>query len=341
VHVFTPRTVVHLVPPIHSGNPTGPGKNYMVALGYPATFTERKTDWGEVVRTFLDAGTNPPNGAVIRYWLKAAPEGELTLRIRDAAGRLVRELSSEGTGSEPRLPKAAGLNRFVWNLRHAPARAVPGDVLTERALNGPVVPPGRYAVELIVGGQTHATTVEIRRDSKVTTPVADLEAACTFLLTVRDKLSEVHDAVNQIRDLRRQVEGWTSRGASLPAGAELAAGSRALLDQLAAIEQELIEPRAKADGDRLHYPTRLNVKISSLPSAVSSADFAPTRQAREVFDVLAAQADVVLARWRAILTGEVATFNALVRRLDVPAVIVPPAPAATTASPGAPSGACP
>jgi photosystem II stability/assembly factor-like uncharacterized protein len=332
-HLFAPRPVTYLVPPIHSGTPTGPGKNYMLALGYAATFTESRTETGEVVRTFLDAGTNPPNGAVITYWLKEAPAGPLTLRVRDAAGRLVRELSSEppatagpGPTPEPRLPKAAGMNRFVWNLRHTGARAVPGDVLTERSLSGPVVPPGRYAVELTVGGRTLATTLEVRRDPAVRTSQADLEAACAFLLRVRDRLSEAHDAVNRIRDARRQVDDWIRRTAGHASAAAVAEAGRPLLAALDAIEQELIEPKARADGDRLHYPARLNSKLAGVAAAVPSADAAPTRQVQEVFAGLSAELDGVLARWRALEAGDLAAFVALLRRLDVPAVLAPPPP---------------
>ena len=87
-----------------------------------------------------------------------------------------------------------------------------------------------------------------------------------------------------------------------------------------AIEQELIEPRAQVDGDRLHFPTRLNVKLAGLSSAASSADAAPTRQALEVLDELSARIDREIARWRALLDGEGAAFSELIRRADIPAV---------------------
>src|SRR5262249_32406919 len=151
-------------------------------LGYPATFTEATPAPGETVRTFLDAGSNPTNGVVVTYWLKDEPTGEVMVRFLDSGGRLVREFSSAAspTGSgngagprpsgpaEPRAPKSRGLNRFVWNLRHAPARGVPGDVLTERSLSGPVVAPGRYRVELVANGQTLSADLDVRKDPRVT-----------------------------------------------------------------------------------------------------------------------------------------------------------------------------
>jgi photosystem II stability/assembly factor-like uncharacterized protein len=331
--LFTPRTTHHLVAPIHAGNPTGPGKNYMVALGYPATFTEATPAPGETVRTFLDAGSNPPNGVVVTYSLKDEPAGEVTLRFLDGAGRLVREFSSaappsagSGNGApprasgpvEPRAPKSRGLNRFVWNLRHASARGVPGDVLTERSLSGPVVAPGRYRVELVVGGQTLGAAFEVRKDPRVAATAAELESGCAFLLRVRDKLSEAHDAVNQLRDLRKQVEDWVRRAAGHAAAAEVADAARAVAEKMRPIEQELIEPLATAEPDRLQFPARLNAKLAALQSVVSTADHPPTRQAVEVFEELAARVDQERARWRAVLDGEVAAFRALLRRHDLP-----------------------
>jgi photosystem II stability/assembly factor-like uncharacterized protein len=328
-HLFPPRPAYRLVAPIHSATPTGPGKNYMLALGYPATFTETSPAPGETVRRFLDAGTNPPNGVIVTYHLKEEPPGPVTLRFKDAGGRLVRAFSSEpatNAAREPRVAKSAGMNRFVWNMRHADARAVPGDVLTERNLSGPVVPPGRYQVELTVDGQTLNAGFEIRTDPQVRASQAELDAQCAFLLRVRDKVSEVHDAINQLREVRRQVEDWVRRMSGHPAEAEVTEAGRRIVTATGAIEQELIEPRAQADGDRLHFPTRLNVKLTSVTNVASTADAAPTRQAVEVLDELSARVDHELGRWRSLRDGDVAAFNALIRRLDLPAVAAPVSP---------------
>jgi hypothetical protein len=316
---------VYLVPPLHSGSPTGPGKNYMLALGYAATFTESKTPTGETPRSLLDAGSNPPNGASVNFWLRQAPAGPVWLRFRDAEGRLVREVSSEpdptpGAPPEPCVPKAAGLNRYVWNLRHAPARGVPGDCFTERSLAGPVVPPGRYSVELEVGDTTLTAPLEVGRDPKVRASAAELAAACAFQLRVRDKLSETHDAVNQMREVRGQIETWIRWASGHDSAAEVAAVGRRAVARIDELETLLIEPRAKVDGDRLHYPARLNAKLAAVPAVVSSADAAPTRQVALVFEQLAGQADAAIARWRSAQAVEVEAFRALVRRLDLPPV---------------------
>jgi photosystem II stability/assembly factor-like uncharacterized protein len=326
VHLFPPRPAYRIVPPIFSTSPTGPGKNYMLALGYPATFTESSPASGETMRRFLDAGTNPPDGLVVTYHLKETPPGEVTLRFLDASGNLVRAFSSEGnangpeTSRERRVPRAAGMNRFVWNLRYPDARAVPGDLGTERSLTGPVVPPGAYEVELVAGEHRARARFEVRTDPRVTASREDLEAQCTLLLQIRDRLSETHDAINRMRDLRQQVEGWIRRASDLPVAGEIARAGQALIARIEAIEQELIERRLQADGDRLHFPARLNAKLAALSSVVASGDTAPARQAVEVFQELSARIEAELERWRAVLRDDVPAFQALLASRDVPAL---------------------
>ena len=217
------------------------------------------------------------------------------------------------------------MNRFVWNMRHADARGVPGDVLTERSLTGPVVPPGRYEVELDVDGRRLAAPFEIRVDPQVKATAADLEAQCAFLLRVRDKLSETHDAVNQMRDVRRQVEEWMRRAAGTfrrGAGERRGAGARRGHRRHRAGADRAARP---GRGRSPALPNRLNVKLAGLTSVASTADAAPTRQALEVFEELSARVDGEIARWRALRDSEVKAFGELIRRLEIPAVSVSPA----------------
>jgi photosystem II stability/assembly factor-like uncharacterized protein len=325
IHLLTPGPALHLIPPIHSGMPTGPGKNYMLALGYAGTFTETTTDDGVTTRTFLDSGTNPPAGAVVTYHLREEPIGPVTLRIRDGDGRLVREFGSEpstGPNGKPerRVPTSAGLNRFVWDLRHGGARALPGDVLTERSLAGPVVPPGAYTVELQVGDAVRSARFEVHRDPVVRATPEELETACAFLLRLRDRLSEVHEMVIRLREVRGQVEAWMRRAEKHASAATVTEAGRGLVARLDELEGVLCEPRARTDADVLHFPAPLNAKVAALPSVVATADFPPTRQALDVFATLSAQIDRERDRWQALQDGEVAAFAALVRRLDLPPV---------------------
>jgi hypothetical protein len=332
-HLFAPRPCLRVPPPMGSGRQPGPGKNYMLALGVPATYYETTTPQGQTLRTFIDAGQNPPDGVVVTYYLQQPPEGEVTLSFCDADGQPIRSFSSRAVNElptsagpkEPRLPTAVGLNRFVWNLRYPDARGVPGDATTERSLSGPLAPPGTYQVRLSAGGETYTASFEVRKDPRVVATPADFEAQFSLLMRIRDKLSDTHDAINRLRSIRQQVQEWVRRAEALSAGGSAAEAvsqaANGLKEELAAIEDELIQSRARLAQDQLNFPTRLNAKLAALTSVVASADGAPTRQSYDVFHDLSNRIDQQLIRLQAVVERGVAAFNDLIRQSALPAII--------------------
>lgn len=326
--LFAPRPTLRTLPPLGAGRPRGPGKAYQIALGYAAAWYETKTPDGKTVRTLLDAGANPPDGVIVTYFLEREPAEPLTLRFLDAAGREIKQFSSKAPekppagAAQPLAPASGGLNRFAWNMRYPDATALPGDVATERSLGGPLAPPGTYSVELSVDGQTFTESFEIRKDPRVGASQEDLDEQFRLLSQIRDKLSETHEAIVGLRDVREQVEAWVKRTEGRPIGESVANAARAITEKLAEIEQELVEPRITTQLDMVHFPTRLNAKLAALPSVVASADSAPTRQSYDVFADLSARIDQQLERWRDTLEVDVAGFNAVVRGADLPAVLV-------------------
>ena len=118
------------------------------------------------------AGQNPPTGAGINYWLKAAPQAAPTLTISDSSGKTVRTL----TGT-----RQVGLNRVYWDLNNESTKSprmrtkpvndaefvLDPDGTRDAPGFGTIavrMPPGRYTVKLTVDGQTlHAATRSSQR----------------------------------------------------------------------------------------------------------------------------------------------------------------------------------
>lgn len=138
---------------------------------------------------------------------------------------------------------------------------------------------------------------------------------------MRDKLSETHDAINRIRDIRKQVEDWERRTKDRPEGEAVQKSAGALKPKLQAIEEELIQVKAKARQDNLNYPLKLNAKLAVLMGTVGSSDTRPPKQAYAVFEVLAAAVDRQLEALRAVEAQELRSFNELIREAGVPAVV--------------------
>ena len=328
--LFAPAPVHRVLPMVTVGRARKPepGKNYLLGLGVPATYYGKTTPAGEPVRTMLDAGTNPPDGVSVHYYLAQRPEGEVTLTFSDSEGRKVSSFSSrrahkEGSSDEPEepsLPVEAGMNRFVWDMRYAKARNVAGDGALEKGLDGPLALPGEYHVELSVGGQTQEQTLELLKDPRTSATQQDLEEQFALLMRIRGRLSETNAAVDRSRSIRRQVAEWAQRSEGHAAADAVTRASTALRDKLTAIEDELIDAEVKGDLDHLSRPSRLSAKLAELSFVPSSADSAPTRQTYEVFDDLSARIDVQLQALRHVEESDVAAFVSLVDELGVPAI---------------------
>ncbi|MFQ5708030.1 MAG: WD40/YVTN/BNR-like repeat-containing protein [bacterium] len=292
-------------------------------------------------RPGLSVGENPPNGAVFHYYFKEKPTEEVKLEILDADGQSIKTFSSKGEEKEQKkkketeaffgeppqkdkVPAEAGMNRFVWDLRYPDATKVPGALLWAGSVRGPKARPGQYQVRLTVGDRTLSQPFEIKKDPRVETSMADFKEQFDLLIKIRDRLSAAHEAVNKIRDIRKQVDGVVKRVKGQAGEKAIADAAKALKEKLKGIEEEIIQVKIKASQDALNYPIKLNNKLASLAGTVASADTRPTKQAYAVFDELSARLDGNLTRLNEVMATDVPDFNRLVKEQEVPAVFLKP-----------------
>ncbi len=263
---------------------------------------------------------------------KAAP---ITLEILDQKGQVIRKYppkkqpgeeagAEEGFGRPPQrgLPTEAGLNRFVWDMRYEGATRVPHSPLWAGSTDGPEALPGTYQVRLTVHGKSYTAPLEIQPDPRLKVTQQDLEKQFDLLIKIRDRVTQTHDAINQIRDIRAQIEALNKRLQGQPQAKAVADAGKQLDKKMTEIEEVLIQTKAKSNQDVLNYPIRLNNYLVALGGVVESADTAPTQASYEVFDMLSKQLDEQLARWKQVLATDVPAFNDLVRKQEVPAIVL-------------------
>ena len=186
-------------------------------------------------------------------------------------------------------------------------------------MTGPRVAPGVYQVRLTAGDQSLVETFEVQKDPRVSVSQEDLEAQLALHLKIRDKLSETHDAINTLRNVRQQIDDWQKRTQEQSIREELTRIGKSAKEKLKAIEDELIQSKAKTRQDTLNHPARLNGKLATLAMVVAGAQAAPTKQAYEVFDDLSKRIDAQLECLQEVLDTDVAAFNGLLRDHKVPA----------------------
>ncbi len=343
-HLFTPRDFVRLRSHKGYGSDPGPAMSYRMAGTTVVTFKQKKKPNGETEETLVNAGENPPDGVIVRYFLKEKPTAPITLTFLDASGKEIRAITSkkdelakpaEGEKkkdeeTKPFVPAEAGLNRFVWDTRYAEATKVPGDTSTKDAVAGPVVVPGEYQVRLTVGDQTHTANFRVVKDPRVDVSQKELEAQRDFLLQLRDKLTETHEAILMLRDVRAQAEGWEKRlggkqtagsGQQLADHSALIEAAKALREKAKMIEAELIEEKADSP---LQPPVRLNAKLATLAGFADGADVAPTRQTQEVYTSIAARIDRQLRQLDDLMEADLGAFNRQVREAGIAAITAQP-----------------
>lgn len=262
-------------------------------------------------------GKNPPVGAVIDYHLASAPGSDITMEILDSNGKLVRRFTShnppesaasEGTpsfgGSPQVLPKKAGMDRFVWDLRYQP----PVQLSTgpHPALGGaaeaPLALPGDYTVRLTLEGKTLTQPLTLKMDPEIKTSDADLARQFALVMQIRNRLNDLITAANQIHALRQRLAPILKQpGAS--------AAARNLDEKAANIENAIYEPNDLAPEDIHNYPVKIRVKLITLQHAVDSSDTGPTPQEYDVFQMLNGELTVQLNKWKELNQTEVPEFE--------------------------------
>ncbi len=278
----------------------------------PAIRVQRSTNTDTPIPPDEPTGRNPPDGAVLDYYLASDAPGGVTLEIFDAAGTLVRRVASSDPPTYAadelaqeliprywiRIPKplagSAGIHRFVWDMRYPPPRtprrgfpiaAVPGD--TPQAPQGPVVTPGTYQVRLHVGTQQWEQSLEVRSDPRLQVSAAALTTQLKLARQLADALDRSTTALFEARSLRAQSQERT-----VHASAQLARPLRAFDGELAAL--------LKPADEHPHAPLRrgleaLNGDLATLYEQVTRADAAPT-------DAQTAATAQAVADWQALET---------------------------------------
>ncbi len=286
-------------------------------------------------------GENPPRGAVIDYWLRdtlpTAQRATVRLEFVDGNGVLLRRFTpadSAGTAdslaftpADSLLPLRRGSNRFVWNLRTASATKLPNTVIDYGTLRGAWVPPGRYAVRLIIGRDTMSQPLEVRPDPRVSARSADLVAQYGMARRVIARIDEVAREVKRVEDLQAQLDDRVKRSGE--EAVALRDSAKALRARLEVVRAELYEVGCHVDQCTLDMPTKLYNKFITLNMQVQVGAYAPTQQHGAIYDTLASQLARQLRTLERIEGEELARFNALLQAAGLPALHLAPRPPTT------------
>ncbi len=320
-------------------------------------------NWDQPINPELPHAANPPYGAILYYHLGRPPAGEIKLQVFDAAGKLVRTMSSippvlperwpypeywVAKGADLALPTKVGTNRTNWDLRYddPPAfnldlenqmNVAPGGFVTPGP-HGPQVIPGVYTLKLIVDGQTYTQTVTVRNDPRVgesAKVMAELRAKNQLISLAYEGAKNSNAGNSEVLAVRQQVASLSA--SQLPA--EVAAAKTSIDAKLATFGGIVAGRGGRGGGGggrgRGGAPvpgaiTPFNTLNGSFDSIVSTSqvglDEAPTQAEVDTWEADCKEYNTTVAAWKKTQSQDLATFSALLSKNNLkPLQIVPSA----------------
>jgi hypothetical protein len=281
------------------------------------------------------AGENPPDGAILNYYLKNAVSSGLQLTIYDDKGAEVARYTSDPKvvqlppanvpeywfAPPTALTKSAGVNRFTWELRYPAPLTLPygyyGNVLdymeytlADHAIagltpreqpRGPLVVPGKYTVELAYNGKTFKQPLTVAPDPRIHASQADLVEQRDVALLASRGMKSSFDAFHQIDDLRKALAD--RRKAMAGADAEK---SKPVADALGKKLDAVEKGTRNAPG-----VGPVNRDLARLIFSVESADMRPADTVKAAVQQNCDALDKDLAQWQLVNQQDLATFNGL------------------------------
>jgi photosystem II stability/assembly factor-like uncharacterized protein len=283
------------------------------------------------------AGKNPPDGAIIDYYLADDSKGPVKLEIFDEQDHPVRGYSSsdkaeplEKTAGEHPIPMywvrpaqilsgAAGMHRFVWDMHYAPpeslAHEYPISAIVHDTPKNPLgawALPGNYTVRLAVDGRISTQPLRVKMDPRIKTPLGDLRKQFEMESGSVERMNKSFEALLQVRSVRTQLKERSAK-----------AGKGSLADAMAALDKQAAELEGAAQSNFFGLPlgakqpenfSSLNQHFGGILAVADSADAAPTSQATLVYKELEEALEKLTARWAKIQEQEVAALNVELKR---------------------------
>ncbi len=264
-------------------------------------------------------GVNPATGAVIYYHLPEVDDSEdLLMEIRDAQGQLVRSYSSRvdstfqsydgGPPAEAVLPKAKGLNRFVWDIRYPTMPGIPGAYI-EGSYRGHKASPGKYSIILKMGDQTAATTVEILPNPLYPTDAATYHEYHELMSRMEAELTRMHRMVNTLHAKREQLEQVLATLGGEARYEALLKDGQALAQRMKQWDEDMVQRKSKAYDDVENFPNKFTANYMFLINHTESDIPRVNQPTKERLKELSGEWSVLETRGRELLDKSIPAFN--------------------------------
>jgi hypothetical protein len=217
-----------------------------------------------------------------------------------------------------------GMNRAVWtNMRFPQLYTQPQGIVMwgGGGAAGPKVPPGTYTVKVTSGSWSESQTFRLKTDPRLLPVMTDAEGAEQLRLAreVGGQINELYTNLGKIRDVKAQAAEISKTAG---AGSPVAAAAKTLTDRLTAVESDMTQIQGEGGQDALNFPGRLDNQLVVLYGNIANTERRLGTPITERYKDLKPVADGILQRARTALQTDVATFNGVLTKAGLKAIVV-------------------
>jgi photosystem II stability/assembly factor-like uncharacterized protein len=290
----------------------------------------------------IPGGKNPPDGAIIDYYLATSATTPVTLDILDPTGALIRRYSStdqplpmEELAAHHPIPMywvrprqilsaEAGMHRFVWDVHYPAPHALNMEFpISAIVHNTPLHPlgawalPGNYTVKLTVDGKSYSRQLTLIMDPRIKTSAEDLAKQHEMEMGAVEGMDESLEGLQQVQSVRAQLKDVASK----------AKGK--LAEQIDALDKQCAELQGATQsgffglppsGKRPETLSTLNQHFAAILATADSADATPTTQATGVYHELDDASTALRKRWNALNETALLDLNQSLKQSGLPTI---------------------
>lgn len=318
--------------PIKEGIVYKPEDNYRTSSYSPLDGAGDEED--EDLPNQSQSGVNPSSGIVIYYQLPEEKDTSLhaSLDILNQKGEVIRSYSSKedpdfvsfpgGPSAEPQLPLKKGLNRFVWDIRHATLPGVP-TVFIEGSYRGHKAAPGNYSARFRYGKFEQTVTFRILPDPRFRYSEQEYQEQDAFLSTLEKECRDIHVSIVTLRKTKAQLKSLLPLIADKEEWKSIKDKAHSLLGKMDAWENELVQNKAQSNDDIINYINKLSADYIFLKGEADANIPYVTEGQRKQYGALhriwSKQQDVL----NQIVRDDIPAFNRHCREKGVETLVTP------------------
>src|SRR5437773_934605 len=214
------------------------------------------------------------------------------------------------------------MNRFAWDLRYDDPIQIPGAFYSSTSPNGPLALPGDYQVKLTIADKSQTAPLHLVIDPRTKGQEAALQKQFALAIQVNDRISQLHQAVNEIRDLKSQIQTLHKRFGDDQRLKPALATADELDYKMSDVEQKLIQVNMKGSEANLAFPNMLNERFDTFSHTIEGGDTEPTKSQIDVFQILSSQLDDQLKKWAQLKNEDLLKVSELIKQANLPALII-------------------